>query len=263
MCEPTGVVDYPIAVLVHGSGALDKDETIYANKPFAELAHELANLGIATLRYDKRTYAYPNLSGFTIRDETIDDALSAVKLASELCNGPVYVIGHSLGATLAPWIATLTPKLSGIIMMAAVARPMDELIVEQTDYLLPSNASQEYKDEQIAAIKSRSPQYFEGEMANYDQVKTAQSLTLPILVLQGERDYQVRMTDYSIWQKALNEHANVEFHSYTGLNHLFHQSNSPGILSSPIEYQEEGAMPSQVIRDIAHFIKSTSINSKH
>ena len=263
MCEPTGVVDYPIAVLVHGSGALDKDETIYDNKPFAELAHKLALHGIATLRYDKRTFVYRDLPGFTIHEETIDDALSAIDLASELSNGPIYVIGHSLGATLAPWIATFTPKLNGIIMMAAAARSMNELIAEQTDYLLPSNASQEYKNEQIAAIKARSPQYFEGEMANHDQVRTAQSLTLPILVLQGERDYQVRMTDYYIWQQALNEHDYAEFHSYPGLNHLFHQSTSPGILSSPIEYQETGDIPSQVIEDIARFIKSTNNNSNH
>ena len=259
---PAGVSDCPIAVLVHGSGALDRDETIYANKPFAELAHDLARHGIATLRYDKRTMAYPGLTGFTIREETIDDALSAICLARQLCKGPVYIIGHSLGATLAPWIATLAPDLGGIVMMAAVARPMDELIVEQTEYLLPSGASQEYKDEQVAAFKARSPQYFEGEMASYDQVKTALTLNVPILILQGERDYQVRMTDFFIWQQALNGHANVEFHSYPGLNHLFHESNSPGILSSPTEYIEEGNIPIEVTDEIARFILKTCNNRR-
>lgn len=255
---PVGVSRYPIAVLVHGSGNLDRDETIYDNKPFAELAHGLAKHGIATLRYDKRTFTYQDKGDFTIREEVIDDALSAITLARQTQDGPVYLIGHSLGAMVAPWLATLAPDLSGIVMMAAPARNLADVIVEQTDYLMPSGASQEYKDEQIAAIKANRPQYFEGELANYDQVKTAQSLQLPVLILQGERDYQVRMTDYNLWQHRLAGKSNVELHSYPGLNHLFHESHSPGELSSPMDYLEKGEIPNQVIDDIARFIISSA-----
>lgn len=247
-------------MLVHGSGDLDRDETINDNRPFAELAHGLAKRGIATLRYDKRTFTYRNKDGFSIREEVIDDALSAIGMAHQLCGGPVYLIGHSLGAMVAPWLATLAPDLSGIVMMAAPARGLEDVIVEQTDYLMPSGASQEYKDEQIAAIKANRPQYFEGELANYDQVKTAQSLRLPVLILQGERDYQVRMTDYNMWRQALAGKNNVELYSYPGLNHLFHESHSPGELSTPMDYFEEGVIPSQVIDDIAQFIISTAGN---
>lgn len=233
-----------------------------ANKPFAELAHGLARHGIATLRYDKRTYVYHDLNAITIREETIDDALSAIRLATGLHpGGPVYVIGHSLGATLAPWIAKLAPQLRGIVMMAAAARPMDELIEEQIRYLSPSGASQEFIDGQVAAAKARSPQYFEGEMASYDRLQTARSLGLPILILQGERDYQVRMTDFRMWQQALSDHSAVEFHSYPALNHLFHESISPGTLSSPIDYQTEGTIPTQVIDDIARFILTSAASS--
>lgn len=259
---PAGVTDYPVAVLVHGSGALDKDETINSNKPFAELAHELARRGIATLRYDKRTYVYHDDTEFTIREEVIDDALSAIDLAGQQTSGKVFLIGHSLGAMLAPWIASQTPALSGIVMMAAPARKLSDVIVEQVNYLNPSGASQAFKDEQIAAIKMERPQYFEGELASYDQVKTAQSLQLPILILQGERDYQVRMTDFHLWQLGLSDHRQVQTHSYPGLNHLFHESHSPGELSSPADYYEEGTIPAQVIDDIADFILTTSNNSK-
>ena len=100
-------------------------------------------------------------------------------------------------------------------------------------------------------------------MAKHNQVKTAQSLHLPMLVLQGERDYQVRMTDYHIWQQALSDHDNVEFHSYPGLNHIFHESNSPGVLSSPTDYLEKGTIPSQVIDDIARFILKSGNASIH
>lgn len=256
---PTGVTHYPIAVLVHGSGQLDKDETIYDNKPFAELAHGLARHGIATLRYDKRTLVYHSQQGFTIRQETVDDALSAIRVARSQCpHDKVFLIGHSLGAMVAPWIASECQELGGIVMMAAPARRLSDVIAEQTDYLLPSGASQEYKNEQIAAIKARSPQYFEGELADYGQVGTAQSLSMPILILQGERDYQVRMTDFRIWQQALEGRDNVDLHSYPGLNHLFHESHSAGELSNPSEYLTAGTIPELVIDDIARFIHHAS-----
>lgn len=258
---PAGVDVYPIAVLVHGSGALDRDETIEQNTPFAEIAHGLCKRGIATLRYDKRTFVYPQAvqNGITLSEETLDDAVSAIRLAESLAGGgKVFVIGHSLGAMCAPWIATLAPQTAGIVMMAAPARPLADLIVEQTDYLMPSGASQEYKDEQVAAFKVRMPHYFEGEIKDYDQVETARSLTLPILILQGERDYQVRMTDYRMWQQALAGKPNVETHSYPSLHHLFHVSHSDTELSSPMDYFEKGEIPAQVIDDIADFIKRAS-----
>ena len=259
LCVPAGVAaDYPIAVLVHGSGSLDRDETVYSNKPFAELAHGLARQGIATLRYDKRTLVYSDRKVLSLSEETIDDAISAIALAQATTSGKVYVIGHSLGAMCAPWIASLSPQLGGIVMMAAPARPLEDIIVEQTDYLLPSGASDEFKADQIQAMKERMPQYFEGEIKDYDQVKTAQSLHLPILVLQGERDYQVRMTDFRLWQQALVGHQNAELRSYPGLNHLFHESNHPGALSSPSDYLESGEIPAAVIDHIAGFIKRTS-----
>ena len=254
MCEPAGVVDYPIAVLVHGSGAHDRNETIYSNTPFAELAHGLAQHGIGTLRYDKRNYVDNEQKTFTLSEETIDDAISAARIAQRMTNGKVFVIGHSLGAMCAPRIASLSSQLGGIVMMAAPARPLDEIIVEQTNYLLPSGASDEYKSSQISAIRERTPQYFEGEIKAYDQVSTAQALQMPILVLQGERDYQVRMTDFRLWQQALAGNGKAELHSYPGLNHLFHESHSPGELSTPQDYFESGEIPAQVISDIASFI---------
>ena len=259
LCVPAGVSHAPIAVLVHGSGALDRDETIYNNKPFAELAHGLARRGIATLRYDKRTWVYPDMGDITIRDEVIDDALSAITMASQFSQeSEVFLIGHSLGAMMAPWVATLAKQLGGIIMMAAPARPLSDVIAEQVDYLMPSGASQSYKDEQIAAIKRQKPQYFEGEITRYRQLNTAQSLQIPILVMQGERDYQVRMTDYRLWVTALSSNSRARFCSYPGLNHLFHESHSPGILSTPADYLEQGTIPDQVIDDIANFINAAT-----
>jgi len=83
--------DVPIVVMVHGSGALDRDETVFSNKPFREIAEGLAARGIATLRYDKRTFVYRQPVA-TMDDETILDALSAISVAHRYSKR-VYLLG--------------------------------------------------------------------------------------------------------------------------------------------------------------------------
>src|SRR5262249_494647 len=95
----------PIAgavVLVHGSGPNDRDETVGANAPFRDLAWGLADRGVAVLRYEKRTRQHPAqmaaLKSFTVRDETIEDALRAAALLrshDRIDPKRVFVLGHS------------------------------------------------------------------------------------------------------------------------------------------------------------------------
>lgn len=80
---PHGDGPFAAVVLVHGSGPNDRDETIGPNKPFRDLAHGLAQRGIASLRYDKRTLVQPErfeTGAYTVDDEVIDDALTATDL---------------------------------------------------------------------------------------------------------------------------------------------------------------------------------------
>ena len=244
---PADARDVPIVVMVHGSGALDRDETIYTNKPFRDIASGLARKGIATLRYDKRTYVYRQPVA-SMDDVTILDALSAIRLARRHSTR-VYLLGHSLGAMLAPVIAERSEEpLAGIIMMAAPARDMEIVVRQQFDYLLPSGASPDFKEQQIENLRQRSPHYLQPQ----GQTAAARRLTLPMLILQGERDYQVTMEDYSLWQQVLKGKANVVYHSYPRLNHPFMDSDGK---STPMEYQMEGHVATYVIDDISSFIR--------
>jgi len=109
---PVGVERPPVAILVHGSGPGDRDESVGANRPLRDLAVGLASHGIAVLRYEKRTKVYPEdflaVKAPTVNDETIDDVDRAVDLLrswTEVDAGRIIVVGHSLGATVAPRIA--------------------------------------------------------------------------------------------------------------------------------------------------------------
>ena len=236
----------PIVVLVHGSGALDRDETVLANKPFRDLAYLLASRGISTLRYDKRTFVSQKPVA-SVEEETIDDALAAVALARTY-NNNVYLLGHSLGAMLAPIIATKTP-LKGIVMMAAPARDMEEVLSDQLDHLSAPDATLEMKKQAIEDTQRQAPQYFVPQ----HQVETACRLKMPMLLLQGERDYQVTMKDFRIWQKKLRKKKHAVLISYPSLNHLFISGEGP---ATPQEYMKKGRVSEQVTDDIANFINN-------
>ncbi|MDX2442167.1 MAG: DUF3887 domain-containing protein [Bacteroidales bacterium] len=273
---PTNTNTFPIVILVHGSGPNDRDETIGPNKPFKDLAVGLANMGIGVLRYDKRTYIYKDgVETITIDDETVMDAKSALNqaLSIEGCKS-VYILGHSLGAFVGPKIATGEKNLSGLIMMAGNARPFEDLIFEQVNYILSENGLTDFEKEEIEKTKEqvelvKSPALSEGtpsntlplnipanywlDLRNYDPVKTAKKLKLPILILQGERDYQVTMTDFNIWKESLSYKKKVSLKSYPELNHLFMEGMGK---STPGEYLEPQNIPHYLIQDIATWIKN-------
>ncbi len=135
---PEGSGPFPAVVLVHGSGPQDRDETVGANTPFKDIAEGLAKRGIATLRYVKRTKQYPQSPVVTVKEEVIDDALSALALArrqSRVDPKRVFLLGHSLGGYIAPRIAQGDPAVAGVVLLAANARSIEVLAGEQIQYL--------------------------------------------------------------------------------------------------------------------------------
>jgi hypothetical protein len=84
--SPKNLASFPVVIMVHGSGPSDMDETVGPNKPFKDLAAGLAAKGIGSIRYVKRSMVYPRSfnKAFTVKEETIDDALSAITLAGTL-----------------------------------------------------------------------------------------------------------------------------------------------------------------------------------
>ncbi|HET7663639.1 MAG TPA: alpha/beta fold hydrolase [Rhodanobacteraceae bacterium] len=279
---PEGNGPFPAVVLVQGSGAHDRDETLGPNKPFRDIAIGLARHGIASLRYDKRTYVYGAKLAqikkpFTVDQEVTDDALSALHLLADqdrIAAGRVFLLGHSLGALMAPRIGKRDAQLAGIIMLAAPARPLLDVLIEQTresGAKAGESKTQIEKDIQAfvherqlldAADPAHPPQgsFFNGPQSywlslhDYDQVAVARKLRMPILILQGKSDFQVSYKrDFLRWKKALAGHANVSFHAYPGLSHLFRKAGPTGTAA---DYQRPGKVSSVVINDIAAWIKA-------
>ena len=254
--------DVPVVILVHGSGPHDRNQTVGPLKPFQELAWGLAEQGIAVMRYDKRSFVYGGASiedknSFTYDEEVVDDAIAATELAKTLSGinaNRVYVLGLSLGGTLVPRIAQKAgdvDKLAGIISVAGVTRKMNDVLVEQITYISSLNGQKVDVKEEAEKIMNTLPQsYREFELA-YNPVETAKKLKLPILILQGERDYQVTMEDFGNWRIGLLRNKNVKFKSYQKLNHLLQEGTGK---STPMEYNTYSPIPEYIITDIADFI---------
>jgi dienelactone hydrolase len=279
---PDGPGSFPAVVLVHGSGPNDRDETIGPNKVFKDMAWGLASRGIAVLRYDKRTYTHaakfdPELTArLTVQEETIDDALAALALLrgrTEIDPQRIYLLGHSLGATLAPRIAAQDGELAGIILLAGITRPLEDVTLEQVTYLAGLDGEVDQTEQkniaalstQVARVKAPElspdlsaqdlplniPAAYWLDLREYNPAETAKTLSVAILVLQGERDYQVTMEDFAGWQQALSGRSNVTLKSYPALNHLFIPGEGQ---PNPQEYQNAGHVAEEVIGDIANWI---------
>jgi len=273
-------------VLVQGSGPHDQDETIGPNKPFKDLAWGLASDGIAVLRYNKRTFQHPESfrGQYTVEQETVEDARAAVALLAaraEIDPKRIYVAGHSLGAMLAPRIAKGDSQVAGIILMAGNTRPLEDLIVEQVKYQVslagaPTPEGQKAiadaektaaamrdpnlkADQTVSIVGAPVPGSYVLDLRAYDPAQTAAALKIPILVMQGARDCQVRMADYEGWKKALAGDSLASFRLYPNLYHLFipvpASDNTP--LSSPADYNQPGHVAPEVIADAAAWMSGT------
>lgn len=275
---PEGQGPFPAVIIVHGSGPVDRDGRMYSLTPYLDIAEALKAQGIATLRYDKRTLTHGakivnNMDSFTVWEETIDDAGSAYDLLRQhemIDADRIYMAGHSLGGYLMPRIATLTEDAAGYILLAAPVTPLEDLIYIQSQYIMALDGSlSEQEQAQLNAIGALRDQIklideqaddfmafnigrkYWLDLAGYDPAQQALDIQAPLLILQGERDYQVTMDEYAAWKAVLGDGA--QFISYPDVNHaLVAGSGTP----TPQEYQELGDAPvdAALIQDIIDFI---------
>jgi pimeloyl-ACP methyl ester carboxylesterase len=209
--------------------------------------------------------------------EVLDDVKAAIDTMQRVHgSSAIFIVGHSLGGMLAPAIAMANPDLAGIIMLAANARPFADLILEQTEYILAADGMQESDEramselhEQIEILDKfdsgidvgdqslplKLPKAYWRSVLDYDQLAVIKSINIPILILQGERDYQVTMEDFEFWKRATIDMQNVTFQSFPKLNHLFLEGEGP---SYPAEYEVEAHIPTYVIDTIVPWINGTN-----
>lgn len=275
LAMPKGKGPFPAVVLVHGSGPHDRDETIGPNRPFLDIARALAAEGIAVLRYDKRTKARPGdyAQGITIDSETTNDALAAVahlRTLPGIDGARLFVLGHSQGGMMAPRIGQRDDKIAGLILLAAPARNLLDILVEQNERLLgmqgqaqsPAGiAHMEKLKADIAAVRrgdsdarlmNLDSRYWQSVDA-VDPVAEARKARQPLLILHGGHDIQVVDADWQAWRAAFDGDTRASLRHYPTLNHLGMQSPANVGLES---YQTPGKVDAALLADTIRWIKS-------
>lgn len=277
----------PAVVFVHGSGASNMDEHVGKLTPFKNLAEGLARHGIASIRYDKRSFKYglkmlrDKSTIITVKEETIEDAILATELLKKdarIDAEKIFIIGHSMGGMLAPRIDAEGGDYKGLILMAGSPYKLEEIMFEQMEEVMKDakglkkivikKQTDKFKnmfaglydmsDEETKGKKvgGGTTLYYFKEMGQHATEDYLAESEKPILVMQGEKDFQAKADrDFAAYKKLLKDKKNVTFKLYENLNHVFVPSVYGDITKAKQEYNVEQHIGENVIEDIANWIK--------
>lgn len=228
-----------ILLLISGSGPTDRDgnQPNLTNNSFRYLAEDLAQDGIATLRYDKRGIAKSSVPGFSNADVVFDDYVSdAVNWINHLKTqnqfSKVYVAGLSEGSLIG-MLAAHRAGVDGFISLNGPGRPADEIILKQISrqgtpqevidqvkgMIAKVNAGERFDDvpPYLMALFQPDIQPYLKSWFKYNPSEEIGKLKVPVLIVQGENDIQVEVEDARLL-KAGNQEAKLDL--VAGMNHI-------------------------------------------
>jgi len=134
---PNGEGPFPCLVMITGSGPQDRDESLMGHKPFAVIAHELAQKGWATFRYDERGVGkssgdFDKATSADFADDAYRALLTA-RLHAKINPNRVGLLGHSEGGLVAPMVAAAHPnEVFCIVSLAGPGVSGQEVLVKQS-----------------------------------------------------------------------------------------------------------------------------------
>ena len=279
----------PGVLLVQGSGPSDMDESIGQTKLFADIAATFAKKGIATIRYNKRTYTYgasltaEQIANLTVEEETIQDAISAGNLLkgnASVDPSRIVLLGHSMGAMLAPRIASESEGVfTAMILVAGSPKSLLDIMLTQNrdvletlegDALTTAQAQVDAFEDQVNALKKIKNAdaakevtiagvngYYFWKMMQVDACKLIQKLKLPTYIVQGTADFQVSLENgiEAYEDKIDAKYKFVEYDIFRKLNHLLMLYQGPSESKGTVaEYDTPAKLDKQAGRKLALWV---------
>ncbi len=286
---PEGKGPFPAVVLISGSGLQNRDEELMGHKPFLVLADYLTRHGIAVLRYDDRGFGKSTGDAAAATSEDFaGDALAAwqvLRARPEIDPRRVGLLGHSEGGLIAPLLASRTPGVAFVVMLAGPGVTGEAVMLAQGVAILKANGApdsaiatntslqrqvfailREESDqarivERLSAIPVPGPKEASAALVKqssspwlrffvrYDPAPALAKLTCPVLALGGELDLQV-LADQNLpaIEAALKRGGNKDYTvlRLPGLNHLFQTCKT----GTPAEYAKIEETMSPVALDM-------------
>jgi len=282
---PKNVKLPPVALLLQGSGPVDRDENVkgsfrkFISNNLKTIAHNLACHGFASFRYDKRgvgnTKEFAKHVGF---NDIVQDAKAAIEFLTNIesiDSRNLFVLGHSEGGAVGTILSAENKNIKGFIGIASPITPFDKAVVEQIRHIFKVRGKSEEKVEKLtqaftgvfnlmrehrnweqidpnevknifskvsiafkilpaktvkkAIAKQFRPEWFI-ESFDYDFHAVASKITCPVLLIFGEKDFQVPFGEGEEFERLLRESGNkdVQLTILLNLNHMLRYN--PGIM---------------------------------
>jgi len=233
----------PTVLLIPGSGVADYNETVGLLPTFADIAIELAERGINSLRFEKRTNRYA--SEFTVESGLDEEYFLDLKAALEWIknnneSGKIILFGHSLGAQIAVSLAE-QEDVNGLILFNGSVRHLAEIAKDQYCEIDPVNEVyyQQYMDAAQNATQDTAKGYYyfgcsDYYWADYNELSTVDSLKksgIQTLVINSRLDHQMYDEDINLWQQELAEDENVTVMVFDDISHFGYRIDTHDITS--------------------------------
>jgi pimeloyl-ACP methyl ester carboxylesterase len=277
---PAGRPPAPLALIIPGSGPTDRDGNSTLGiraAPYRLLAEELAEAGIASIRFDKRGLfdsraAAPDPNAVTVADYA-EDARSWVATGMSATGARcAWLIGHSEGAVVALVAAQTEPHLCGLVLIAAPGRNVGDLLLAQIETnssnarLVPdaARAIGELKaGHRVDAAALPAPlrtlfrpaiQGFLISLFSYDPAALLRAVPRPVLIVQGTSDLQVSRDDADRLHAAKPD---ATLAILQGVNHVLKQAPADDRAANLATYaQPDLPLAPEVVPTVARFIAS-------
>jgi dipeptidyl aminopeptidase/acylaminoacyl peptidase len=220
----------PAVLLIHGSGAHDRDESVSilpGYLPFRQLADSLGARGIAVLRYDKASTSTATTATYA------DDARAAVawlRHQRAIDGRRLAVLGHSEGAMIVVMLAASDSTIRAIVSLAGPSERGRAISDRQVRYAIARMGTPADQIDSMVAANAIVRDSIARTMPwlafwlQYDPLPTARRVRrAAVLVLQGATDSQVPPTDADTLAAAIRAAGNpdVTVHVFPATDHLF------------------------------------------
>lgn len=254
---------HPAVILISGSGPIDYNSTVGILTPFEDLARGLADDGINSIRFDKRTFNYASelSKNMGVEEEYFRDCIRALEYVKEQnAIGDIYFFGHSLGGQIAAELARRNDDAAGIVLLNSSARHLADIVYDQyvavdsqnkTVYAKHSALARECKKE------SAKGNYYYGATdyywASYNELDTISSIMnadIPALIMNSTYDGQTFGADLALWEDAFVNYESVILKIYDDINHFGYKFDPTDVAA----LYKRAKFPVELIETIVHFI---------
>ena len=253
----------PLIIWIHGSGGVKRD----GNQPkyIEQFREEVNKNNIAFFSYDKRTTNPKNITvlkkGILLQDLIADTQEVVNYFKKEKRFSKIVLIGHSQGSLIGMKALINVDKY---ISLAGPGEVIDKTLIRQLSVQNPlitkplKDSFKELREKgeiknvtpSLATLFSKPNQSFWLSWIKLDPTEEIKNVTVPTLILNGDKDLQVLVADAEALKKAK---PNAEFVIIKNMNHVLKEVKDEDNLKS--YYSPDYPLSKELVKTVVNFVK--------